>query len=210
MGRTKKSKRKGKFIVIEGLDGSGSTTQVQLVSGFLNLNGLKTYATKEPTNNVIGGLIRGALTGVYSLPMESLQFLFSADRSHHLHRVIEPQITNGINVICDRYMWSTVAFGSTDIDRNWLLEMQNFFVRSDLTIFLKVDPKECVRRIKKDRYDIELFEEEVKLKKVWRTYGWLAKKFPKEIKIVDGEGTKKEVLERIVSHVKKMFVSELS
>lgn len=192
-----KAKSGGKFIVIDGLDGAGITTQVDLLQDFLKLNGLKVFTTKEPTDNVIGGLIRGSLTGVYKLADVSLQFLFSADRDHHLQRIIEPMLSEGVTVISDRYLWSTVAFGSINLDRKWLLEMQKYFRKPDLTIFLKVSVKECLRRIIKDRYDIELFEEEEKMKRVWETYLWLAKKFPREIKIVDGEGTEKEVLERV-------------
>ena len=192
--------------MIEGLDGSGSTTQVNLVADFLRLNGLKSFATKEPTDNVIGGLIRGTLTGVYKLPPFSLQLLFSADRGHHLQRVIKPKLKEGVIVISDRYMWSTVAYGSVDIDRNWLLEMQKYFLKPDMTIFLKVEPKKCVSRIARNRYDMELFEKEDKLKKVWQTYLWLAKKFPKDIKIIDGEGTEKEVFERAMGYIRPLVL----
>jgi len=200
-------KKRGIFIVIEGLDGSGSTTQVELLTDFLKLNGIGAVQTKEPTDNVIGGLIRGALTGVYSLPPVSIQLLFSADRSHNLKRLIEPKIEEGYWVVSDRYMWSTIAFGSLDLDKNWLLDTQKYFVKPDLTIFLKVNPKKCVERITKNRYDIELFEEEQKLKKVWACYAWLAKKFPKQIKIIDGEGNKDEVFERIVHYVRPLLKS---
>lgn len=64
---------KGKFIVIEGLDGSGSTSQSLSLVDYLKIRGIKAFVTKEPTDNVIGGLIRGALTGVYKLPETALQ-----------------------------------------------------------------------------------------------------------------------------------------
>ena len=140
--------KKGKFIVIEGLDGSGATTQINLLTEFLNKKGIKAYYTKEPTDNVIGGLIRGALSEVYGLPDASLQLLFSADRGHHLERVVEPLMKNGNVVICDRYFWSTIAFGSVSLDKKWLLTLQKYFRVPDLTIFLKVDPKECIKRIR--------------------------------------------------------------
>ena len=145
----------GKFIVIEGLDGSGATTQVELLVNYLKEKGLEVYSTKEPTDNVIGGLIRGALTGVYKLPDTSLQLLFSADRGHHLSRFIEPALNRGFWVVCDRYMWSTVSFGSITLDKNWLLDLQKFFRIPDLSIFLDVDPKECIKRIKKARPPLE-------------------------------------------------------
>ncbi len=195
---------KGKFIVIEGLDGSGATTQINLLTEYLNDNGVKAYYTKEPTDNVIGGLIRGALSGVYKLPDASLQLLFSADRGHHLERVIEPLMKNGNVVVCDRYLWSTIAFGSVSLDKRWLLELQKYFRLPNLTIILKVDPKECINRISKNRFDFELFEEEKKLKEVWKTYIWLASKYPRKIVIIDGEGKKEGVFARVLKEVSKV------
>ena len=196
---------RGKFIAIEGLDGSGSTTQIAMVVDYLRARGISALSTKEPTDNVIGGLIRGALTGVYKLPDVSLQFLFSADRGHHLSRLVEPVLQNGRWVVCDRYIWSTIAFGSLALDKSWLCEMQKYFRVPDLSIFVEVSPKECVRRIKEDRFDVELFEEEKKLRKVWATYRWLAARYPKQIKIVDGNRQKEEVFKNIAYYINKLL-----
>lgn len=203
-------KRKGKFIVIEGLDGSGGTTQVDILVKKLKKEGNYSYATSEPTDNIIGGVIRAALTGVVKLPAESLQLLFSADRGHHLKRMILPALENGSSVVCDRYIWSTVAFGSLSMDRSWLLSLQKHFMIPDLTILLKVDPKECIKRIKKNRFDFELFEKEEELKKVWRTYMWLKRKYPKKILVVDGNLSLNEVSERIEKTVIGFFGKNLS
>ena len=196
---------RGKFIAIEGLDGSGTTTQTTLTVSYLDKLGFKAFATKEPTDNVIGGMIRGALSGVYKLPSASLQLLFSADRGHHLNRVIEPIISKGNIVVSDRYCWSTVAFGSVDLDRNWLLNLQRYFLVPDLTILLKVPVAECIRRISLSRYDLELFEEKEKLAKVWRTYIWLAKKFSNSVAIVDGTDSTEEVNRRVVAQINKLL-----
>ena len=196
---------KGKFIVIEGLDGSGATSQINLLVDYLNSKKIKTFYTKEPTDNIIGGLIRGVLTGVYHLPDESLQLLFSADRGHHIQRVIKPILQKGQNVVCDRYIWSTIAFGSTTLDKKGLLGLQRYSLLPDLTIILKIKPEESLKRIKDNRFGFELFEEVKKLKKVWTTYEWLSMKYPKTIKVVNGEGTKKEISERIINEVNKFF-----
>ena len=111
----------GFFVDIEGLDGSGASTQVRLVGERLLKEGLVAFTTKEPTDNVIGGLIRGALTGVYKLPPDSLQLLFVADRRHHLEREIIPILSNGNVLIADRFLWSTIAFGAIKLSRRWLL-----------------------------------------------------------------------------------------
>jgi len=108
----------GLLIDLEGLDGSGVSTQVSLLKKALRAKGEAAYVTKEPTDNLIGGLIRGALTKVYQLPPEALQLLFVADRSHHLAREIVPILKNGGILITDRFLWSTIAFGSLDHSRS--------------------------------------------------------------------------------------------
>jgi dTMP kinase len=192
----------GLFIDIEGLDGSGSSTQVGRVAKKLKEEGLYVYTTKEPTNNVIGGLIRGALTKVVQFPMTSLQLLFAADRGHHLQREIIPMLDNHSAVLTDRYIWSTVAFGSMDMDMDWLLELNKHFILPDITILLKVDPKICVRRIKRDRFDFELFEEEAKLKKIWAAYDKLSKRFANDIYVVEGERDVEEVTGEIMGVIR--------
>jgi len=111
----------GKFIVFEGLDGSGSSTQASKLRDWLNraqkeliLGKPRAQLTKEPTNNIIGGLIRGQLTGDWKTRPECLQLLFAADRSHHLEREIIPLLKDGVTVISDRYFFSTIAFGAAE------------------------------------------------------------------------------------------------
>ncbi len=193
----------GFFVDIEGLDGSGASTQIRLVRERLLKEGLVAFTTKEPTDNVIGGLIRGALTGVYKLPPDSLQLLFVADRRHHLEREIIPILNNGNVLIADRFLWSTIAFGAIKLSRRWLLQIHHYCFLPDLSIFLRVSPKTCVERIKEARFDFELFEEENKLWRVWEGYEWLAKKFPREIKIIDGEKNSREITKEIIKLVER-------
>lgn len=188
----------GFFLDIEGLDGGGATTQVGLLEKTLRKRGINAYTTKEPTDNVIGGLIRGVLTGVYKLPAEALQLLFVADRSHHLARQIVPILQNHYLLITDRFCWSTIAFGSVNLSKQWLLGLHRYCLLPDLSIFLRVSPKVCLKRLKADRFDFELFEKEKTLQRVWETYEWLAKKFPESVRIIDGEKTPKKVASQII------------
>jgi len=192
----------GLFIDIEGLDGSGASTQVAILKEALKKEGVKICITKEPTDNVIGGLIRGALTRVYELPPATLQLLFVADRLHHLDRQIIPILQGDSIVVSDRFLWSTIAFGSTKLSRNWLLKLHQYCFIPDLSIFLRISPKLALSRIRADRFDFELFEEEKKLQKTWDTYEWLAKKFPEQIIIVDASQPVKKVAAEILSHIK--------
>ena len=198
----------GKFIAFEGLDGSGSTTQSSKLRNWLNrsqkelvLGRPAVHLTKEPTNNIIGGLIRGQLTGDWKTRPECLQLLFSADRAHHLEKEIMPLLKDGVTVITDRYFLSTVAYGAAEIeDKEWLIEINKPFVLPDLTFLIKVSPKVCLERIKGDRFNIELFEKEEALTHVWRNYEELAKRF-KDVYIIDGERPIEEIFEEVKSLV---------
>lgn len=202
-----KNKYKGKFIVIEGLDGAGSSTQVMRVANFLKERNKKIHITKEPTNSLIGGLIRGQLTGDWKSSPECLQLLFAADRAHHLDKELIPLLKRGINIISDRYFFSTIAFGSTEIkDREWLVNINDRFIIPDLTILVKVSPKICIKRIKGSRFQIELFEKEKKLQKTWENYKKLVEEFD-NIKIVNGERKVEEISYEIINLIEKVIES---
>lgn len=194
-----------KFIAFEGLDGSGSSTQIKLLADYLNKKGLKVHTTKEPTNNLIGGLVRGQLTKQWKSSQTCLQLLFSADRAHHLEIEIDPALKKGNIVLTDRYMLSTFAFGSIDgVSIEWLEEMNKYFRKPDLTILLKVPPAECIARINKSRQGQELFEEAKKLEKVWNNYELLAKRH-KNIVIIDGTQSEEKVHKAIVKEVERVL-----
>lgn len=194
---------RGKFVAFEGLDGSGSTTQIFLLVERLNREGHKTFATKEPTNNLIGGLIRGLLTKEWSISSEGFQLLFSADRAHHLDREVMPELERGNNIVTDRYFFSTFAFGSIDLPLAWLQSINNRFPMPDLTILLKVKPEVCLKRINKSRKGTEFFEQKAKLEKTWATYEKLAGDKKNKIVVVDGERPIEEIAEEIYKIVKK-------
>ncbi|MFA4995565.1 MAG: dTMP kinase [Patescibacteria group bacterium] len=183
----KECSQKGLFIAFEGLDGSGSTTQVDLLAKNLRGNGLTVSTTKEPTNNLIGGLIRGVLTKEWTIPAEGFQLLYAADRSHHLKHTIIPNLDKGDVVITDRYLFSSIAFGSIGADIEWLREINKHFILPDITFFIKVPPEVCIDRIGKSRDGFELFEEEKKLEKTLATYELLAKDESNRFVIIDGE-----------------------
>jgi dTMP kinase len=188
-----KNPYKGKFIVIEGLDGSGTTTQANLLVKYLKKQGGKVYLTGEPTRSLIGGLIESQISGDWKSSPECLQLLFTADRAYHLEKEIIPLLKRKITVICIRYILSTLAYGSIDIkDNQWLINLNKNFILPDKTFLLKVSPKTCIKRIKRERFHKELFEEEEKLNKVYKNYLKFAKKF-KNTHIIDGEKIIKEI-----------------
>jgi len=208
----KKNSYPGKFIVFDGLDGSGLTTQAGRLLGFLNLPEQKlkfghtgAHLTKEPTDSLIGGLIRSQLSHEWKSSPECLQLLFSADRAHHLEKEIIPLLKRGVIVICDRYFFSTVAYGSLEIpDRKWLLDLNKNFLLPDLTFFLKVSPSICVERIRKARFSVTLFEQEEKLEKVWKNFERLSKEF-KDVYIINGERPIEKISQDIIKIVNTKF-----
>lgn len=198
------NKYQGQFIVFEGLDGSGQSTQAAKLVDFLNNRESKlqlghggAHLTKEPTTNLIGGLIRAQLTSEWKTKSECLQLLFAADRAHHLEKEIMPLLEKGVFVVSDRYFFSTIAYGMLEIqDWDWLRDINKPFLLPDISIFLKVSPKICVERIRESRFSVELFEKEEVLGKVWEGYERLAKEF-KNVHIIDGERPIEEIFEEI-------------
>lgn len=194
----KENSHKGKFIVFEGLDGSGQSTQAQLLKDYLEKDKkVSALLTKEPTSEPpIGVLIRQILKKEISVSPAALQLLFCADRSEHLEKIIKPALEENKYVISDRYFYSTIAYGSLDLDINWLIEMNKPFLIPDIIFLLKVRPQVCIERIDKNRDKREFFEESEKLRKVWQTYEILSQRFS-NIRIIDGEKSIKEVFEEV-------------
>lgn len=187
----------GVFINIDSLDGSGQSTQVNFICEELKRWGVKTLATKEPTDKMIGGLIRGFLTGVWDPSPAVKQLLFTADRGEHLEREIIPQLKRNNAVVTDRYAFSTIAFGSLDLPVWWLLAINNLYIWPDLTFILRVNPKECLRRINKSRLGKKhYFEREKMLVGAWKTYQAIAPKLP-GTHIIDGERKPEQVFAQI-------------
>lgn len=194
------------FISFEGLDGAGSSTQSKILFDRLKEGGMEVALTKEPTNNIIGGLIRGVLTHQWKVDPRTLQLLFAADRGHHLSMEIEPWLEQKKIVISDRYLHSSLAFGSVDIDgdMDWIQTLNKNFRLPDITFYLKVPAEHCVSRIEKNRAKFELFEELKTLHKVSDAYAILASKSEKII-VIDGTKSQKEIGEEIFEIVQNVF-----
>ncbi len=193
-----KNKYSGKFIAIEGLDGSGTTAQVQRLSQYFHSEKIHSLFTQEPTNNVIGGVARGCLTGDLKINSAvGLQLLFAADRANHLEKEIIPALQAGTNVITKRYFLSSIAYGSVQInDQDWLWKINDQFLMPDLTILLIISAKTRIERSEQSALGLNLFNDEESLNKVWQTYEAISKKYPNII-IIDAEKPLDEIFEEI-------------
>ena len=146
---------KGRFIVLEGVDGSGKTTLAKRLA-----EGKDAWLTAEPTKGVLGGMLRSGELG--DIPPAAEALLFAADRAVHTAE-IERELENGRWVICDRYAGSTVAYQSASMgdaaDWEWLNSMQRHAViEPDAVILLDVDPEKSMSRVDSRGEDLSRFE----------------------------------------------------
>jgi dTMP kinase len=193
-----KNRYPGKFIVIEGLDGSGQTSQASFLKNFLLENNYSVISTKEPTqDSEAGKKIKKILEESIKIEPLELQRLFAEDRKWHLENIVIPSLKQRKIVISDRYCFSSFAYGAAEgIDLDKLIGLNKDFLLPDLTFILKVEPKICIRRIEKRGEPKTLFEKEEQLAKVWKIY----EKFPKmfdNVAMIDGEKSIEKVFEKI-------------
>lgn len=197
-----KNQYPGKFIVLEGLDGSGQSTQVSLLGDFFIKNGKDVVLTKEPTQtSEAGKKIKKILEEKIEIDPLEFQKLYAQDRKEHLENIIIPALKQGKIVISDRYFFSTFAYGTAHgADLEELIKMNDNFLYPDLTFFLKVMPKVCIERIEKRADPKTLFEKEEKLVKVAEIYEKLASRF-ENIKVIDGEESIGQVFDQVKTYL---------
>jgi len=164
------------FIVLDGIDGSGTSTHSKLLAGFLSLKGLKIYLTQEPSNSDIGNLLRIYLKND-KIPASVDALLFAADRVLHFKNDIKKKLEKGYIVISDRYIESSIAYQSSQSEKisiEWVSDLNKFAGKPDLTIILDIDPKLALAR--KHQEVLDKFEDTLMLEKVRQVYLNRAKK----------------------------------
>lgn len=159
-----------KFVAIEGIDGAGLSTQAGRLRDWLQKMGRRAVLTKEPTHGIIGGVIRSCLDKELETNPLTLQLLYAADRAAHLENAVEPAIKAGNIIITDRYVLSSLAYGSLDVPMAYLKQLNAPFRKPDFTFILDAHPKIALERLKKARWHTELFENEQKLTQVRQNY----------------------------------------
>ena len=205
-----------KFIVFEGLDGSGKSTQIRLLEEKLTGLGHRIAVTAEPTASATGGLVRDALCAFTPRTAAELAVLFAADRvAHNVNPVwgIEKMLKDGRSVICDRYYYSSLAYQGSVTDADWVRDMNlncPDIRKPDLCIFLDVDYERCCERMEGDRAFREIFENRDALKKIrdryFRTFEELRER--DNIAVIDAARPVEEVAADVFSAVKALFSEE--
>lgn len=148
---------RGRFIVFEGIDGSGTTTQTERLVSWLCETGAA-IRTAEPTDSDFGRLLRRVLKGDVPAPAATTALMFAADRVDHIDRKIEPALSNGTHVVSDRYVVSSFAYQGSLLDLAFVKEINSLARTPDLTIFLRVSPEIAMERIARSRTERDAYE----------------------------------------------------
>ena len=180
------------FIAVEGIDGSGKSTTIKELKKFLEKKGHTVVQTAEPTNLSIGRLIRDELKNSKSetpLLHEKLGLMFAADRLDHLQKRVWPALKEKKTVLTDRYLFSSVAYQSTNVSYEWIKGVNRFAMLPDILVFIDVSIDKALERIKKFRNDTELYETKDFLTEIDNNYRRIIKDFEDKLKVVFLDGS---------------------
>ncbi|MBN1612175.1 MAG: dTMP kinase [Polyangiaceae bacterium] len=202
--------RRGAFIALEGIDGSGTTTHAHRLVDALRQSGLGVELTCEPSRGPVGLLLRQLLGAVDDEPRagwSTLALLFAADRAHHVEATILPALGSGCWVVSDRYVLSSLVYQSTDAAGDetalsWIAALNSRVPRPDLTLVLDVSPELAERRRRLRTTVREIFDDGETQQRLARAYAAAEELVPGDRLVhIDAEGAVEEVAERILSAV---------
>lgn len=194
------------FWVLEGLDGSGTTTQLRNLEKKLKESGNNHFITQEPTTLETGKLIRRILSGELVATQSTIAYLFAADRDNHLHNPengILRQLKEGKIVISDRYFFSSLAYQSIGFDYSRVEELNNKFPYPEYLIYIDTPAEDCLKRIDARGQDKEIFEKLEFQKQVRTNYENCFKKLPEGCNLIKIDGTlsKEEIFSLILKQL---------
>ncbi|MFL5353264.1 dTMP kinase [Archangium sp.] len=216
MSPARKPARSGRLIVLEGLDGAGTTTQVERLASALRAEGHPVLTTREPSDGPVGVLIRQALTGRMVLPgpsgtqplaPETLALLYAADRTDHLRAKVLPALEAGQVVLSDRSVLSSLAYQGASLPMEWVEEINAHAVPADLTLFVGVSIEVAARRRAARGGPEELFDAEEKQRRISKQYEAAIRLRGKREHVVriDGDQSVEAVTADCLAHVRKLL-----
>jgi dTMP kinase len=206
--------KKNFFIAFEGIDGSGKSTQVKLLTEKLTEAGLKVYTTCEPTDSPIGKMIREIFSHRMEADHRTIAGLFVADRLDHLLNKtngILKKLEEGYTVITDRYYFSSYAYQSPYMDLKWVIEANSLsanLLRPDLNIYIDISPELSIDRLNKGRTSIELYETLENLQNVREKYFEVMEllKSEERVLITDGNRSPEVISNDIWNTISSQFI----
>ena len=194
------------YIVLEGPDGSGTTSHLKLLAEKLRAEGKTVTVTAEPTDGPIGRLIRQQINEHTGMPAAALQLLYTADRAQHMEEVVKPALARGEWVLSDRNYLSTLAYGDAlGLDRHWLARANAPFPKPDLLILALPPFAVCAERLA-GRGKRDAMEEDSLQGRVHKAYRTMADEHGDWF-IVDTSGPMEQTAQAIASKV-NAFLAE--
>ena len=203
------------FIALEGIDGSGKSTQAKLLAEKLQQAGHKVHCTSEPTTSPIGTLIRDIFKHKFEADHRTIAGLYVADRLEHLLNKTDgilKKMEEGYTVITDRYYFSSYAYQGTHMSLDWVIEANSLsadLLRPDLNVFIDITPEVSAERLTAGRNSIELYENIENLKHVREKYleSFERLKHKENIFITDGNKREEEIAKDIWNVVSQLKVA---
>ncbi|TKB28163.1 dTMP kinase [Desulfopila sp. IMCC35006] len=197
---TTEAVRKGLLIVFEGTDGTGKSTQVHLLSHYLQDRGYPVIATREPTEGPYGKKIRSLYMHRNAYSREEELELFLADRREHVQQLLDPALAQGRIILCDRYFLSTAAYqGARGFDPEEILRRNRFAPDPDLALLFQAPLDTGLRRITSGRGEqLNDFEQKDSLNQVAAIFASIKRPY---IQPIDASGSIEEVHEQVLNHV---------
>jgi dTMP kinase len=210
------ARRRGLLIVLEGLDGAGTTTQVERLAAALKAEGHSVLTTREPSDGPVGVLIRQALTGRVVLPgalalaPETLALLYAADRTDHLRARVLPALEAGQVVLSDRSVLSSLAYQGASLPMEWVEAINSHAIPADLTLFVQVSIEVAARRRAARGGPEELFDAEEKQRRISQQYeAAIALRGAREHVVrIDGDASVEAVTAACLARVRELFARE--
>jgi dTMP kinase len=204
----------GRFIVFEGLDGAGTTTQAKLLAEHLTKQGKTAYLAHQPSEGPAGLLIRQILAGRSATPQADgklgmvdervMALLFAADRLDHLGAQIEPRLARGEDVVLDRYTLSSLAYQGSTVSHEFIQQANRFARKPDLTIFLYVPAAVALDRVRQRGAKLERYETSAQLQVIEREYSRLVGTLASVVSI-DGTRPIPQVAEQCLSALQQQL-----
>lgn len=196
------------FVTFEGLDGSGKSTQVELLAQHLRGSGREVVATREPGGTPLGERVRELLLQGDDISGWAEAALFAAARAELVERVIRPALERGADVVCDRYVDSSLAYQgiARGLGVERVLELNRPAIGGllpDRTFLLLVDPEEAARRSSADPDRIEREGDDFR-EAVDSAFRELARTFPERVVEVDGTRPPEEIATEIRGRLREL------
>jgi len=198
------------FIVLEGIDGSGTTTQLGLLERHLAGRGRRVHPTREPSQGPVGRLLREILLGGHQNPDGApadglaMALLFAADRRDHLRREIEPALAAGADVVSDRYLLSSLAYQAQEAERAWVASLARDIRAPDLTLLLDLPIETAAARRRDAGRALERYDADEIQARVASRYRELVAGDPRAT-VVDARGSIEEVARAVATAVDRLL-----